>query len=84
MKKCDKHHGEIAYDETIYLECPLCKVSDYDDIVEDNKGLVEEYEELTELSSATDHLIEKTIKTLQGKKGSIVKKVVEELQEYLG
>ena len=69
MKKCDKHHGDIAYDETIYLECPLCKASDYDNIVEDNKGLAEEIEEIIELSSATDHLIEKTIK---------------ELQEYLG
>lgn len=26
MKKCDKHHGDIEYDEKIYLECPMCKV----------------------------------------------------------
>ena len=36
MKKCDKHHGEIQYDEIIYTDCPMCKMHDYDEIVEDN------------------------------------------------
>lgn len=36
MKTCDKHHGEIQYDGMIYLECPLCKMTDYDEIMEDN------------------------------------------------
>jgi hypothetical protein len=24
MKKCDKHHGDIEYDNKLYRECPLC------------------------------------------------------------
>ena len=39
MKKCDKHHGDITYDEVIYLECPLCKMNDYDEVMEDNVDL---------------------------------------------
>ena len=35
MKTCDKHHGQIQYDGVIYLECPLCRVADYDEVVEE-------------------------------------------------
>ena len=65
MKKCEEHHGEIQYDERIYLECPLCKVElkKYDELAGDNSELVEDNEKMSiqidDLKTAMEDAINK-------------------------
>lgn len=56
MKKCDKHHGDIEYDEKIYLECPLCKKSEQADEAQQLLTTFEWKDSLEVFTSQVDEL----------------------------
>ena len=65
MKKCDKHHGEIQYDEVIYTDCPMCVMSDYDEIVEDNTDLGNHREDLKIVVEGAYNKLDELIKDIE-------------------
>lgn len=65
MKRCDKHHGDIEYDEMIYLECPLCRTADYDEVVKENKDFDSHIDDLKTSIDDSRKILDKSIEKLK-------------------
>ena len=65
MKKCEEHHGDIEYDEKIYLECPVCKASaKVIELQEEHGEIITEL--ITKLEEENDRFQEEWDKFMEG------------------